>query len=702
MLYVILVVPGGVGAVAVAAEPGQPYPAVSRMDGLAWTGVVDSGGVALADYPFLVDRDGLVNPGATVLWTLIGLEFVGYMVVVTTAIWFIGYALSFRWMDLFSAALHGVAEALSRQLADPVISLTAATVGAFVVAWFIIRGRPAAAARQIVTMATVAVLGGLLVFGPGADLLSSDGLPARGRDVGMAIAAGLNGASSEPDRLVETLSASTADDFARRPVQVWNFGHVLDERCDAVWSEGVTAGDVDALRAGIAACGDRAAAERMAQPTMGQLGAGLLLLACAAVLLVFAAFLAGLVLRCALDSIYHGFLAIFGFAAGGYVYGPTQTFLVRNLVTCGFAAVRMCAFIVFLGVYLLFLDNLFRQAPGQVIPVLVLAALVEIVAISQLSRLRRGLSRGSDQVTERIGAALAGRTAPWSGGGAGGRSGGGSPPAMIRTLGDLNTLDNSPLMAWAAGGTVRPFDPLARGARTVQRAAIAYSAGREESFRWSHLARHNWRLVALREAERFGGTGSEMGVARTLKMMRDNRIPDSQLVPVLRAIGAPDHLVAGALEAFSAQEAARSQGLFGFLPLQKTVAAAYAAYNRADEPGARAFAAQAVVAAEGFARHSNAPAAEAVLDRDFIRRVEQNWDSARALRAAISPGEWNTVGRDTRWSIGSRLSAAHLAVAQAYYDDPTEVNRIRLLRSATRVANLDHVDPAAGLDPWKF
>ncbi|MFI6313413.1 hypothetical protein ACIBEK_25210 [Nocardia fusca] len=682
-----------------AAEPGRAGPALSRMDGLAWTGVVDSDGVALADYPFLVDRGGLSNPGATVLWTLIGLEFVGYMVIVTTAIWFVGYSLSFRWLDLFSTALHGVGEALSRQLADPVISLTAATFGAFIVAWFIIRGSPGRAARQVVTMVAVAVLGGLLVFGPGAELLSADGLLTRGRDVGMSIVAGLNGARTEPDRLVETLSASMSDDFARHPVQVWNFGHVLDDRCDAVWSAGVIAGDIEALQSGIAGCGDPAAAERIARPTLGQLGAGLLLLVCATVLLVFAAYLAGLVLRCALDAIYHGFLTIFGFAAGGYVYGPTQTFLVRNLVTCGFAAVRMCAFTVFLGVYLLFLGNLFHQASGQVIPVLALAALVEIVAISQLSRLRRGLSLGSVRVTERIGAALGGHATPGSAGGAGGRSGG-SQPGIIRAVEDLNTLDNSPLVAWAAAGTVRPFDPLARGLRTVQRAAIASSASMEESFRWSHLARRNWRLVALREAERFGGTGSEMGVARTLKMMRDNRIPDSQLAPVLRAIGAPDHLVTGALVAFSVQEATRSQGPYGFLPLQKTVAAAYAAYNRAGEPGARAFAAQAVVAAEGFARHSNAPAATAVLDRDFIRRVERNWDSGHALRAAISPREWNTVGRATRWSIGSRLSADHLAVAQAYYDDPTEINRARLLRSAMRVANLDHIDPAEGLDPW--
>ncbi|GGL19632.1 hypothetical protein GCM10011588_37880 [Nocardia jinanensis] len=701
-LYGILVFPGGIGAVAVAAEPGQTERSISRVDGLSWTGVVDSGGVPLADYSFLVDRGGLSDPGGTVLWTLLGLEFVGYMVIVTTAIWFIGYALGFEWMEFFSAAFRGVAEAISRQLADPVISITAATLGAFVVAWFIIRGSPARAARQIVTMAAVAVFGGLLLFGPVPNPLSADGWLAQGRNVGIAVAAGLNGSDPDPDRLVETLSANMSDDFARNPVQVWNFGHVLDDRCGAVWNEGVAGGEVDGLRADIAGCGDTAAAERIAHPTTGQLGIGVLLLLCGAVLLVFAVVLAGLVVRCALDSIYHGILAIFGFAAGGYIYGPTQTFLVRNIVTCVFAAVRMCAFTVFLGIYLLFLGNLFHQAPGQVVAVIVITALVEIVAISQIFRLRRGLARGSGQVTEWIGAALRGRSTPGSGGGGGGGlSAGRSEPGVLGALGALNTLDNSPLVAWVAAGTVRPFDPLARGQRKVQLGLIASSASMAESFRWGHLARHNWRLVALREAERFGGVRSEMGVARTLKMMRDNRIPDSQLAPVLRAIGAPDHLVAGALEAFAVQEATRSQGPYGFLPLQKTVAAAFAANHWAGEPGARAFAAQAVVAAEGFARHSNEPAANAVLDQDFIRRVEQNWDSGRALRAAITPGEWNSVGRDTRWSIGSRLSAAHLATAQEHYDNPTKSNRDRLLRSAMRVANLDHIGPAEGLDPWQ-
>ncbi|NUS95053.1 MAG: hypothetical protein HOQ36_22020, partial [Nocardia sp.] len=461
---------------AVAAGPEQAGPVISRMDGLSWTGVVDSAGVPLSDYSFLVDRGGLSDPGGTALWTLLGLEFVGYMVIVTTAIWFIGYALSFQWMELFSTAVHGVAEAISRQLADPVVTITAATIGAFFVAWFIIRGGPARAARQIVTMTTVAVLGGLLLFGPAPDLLSADGWLAQGRDVGVAIAAGLNGSDGDPDRLIETLSAEMSDDFARNPVQVWNFGHVLDDRCGAVWNAGIGGGEMDGLRSNIAGCGDTAAADRIAHPTTGQLGVGLLLLLCGAILLVFAVFLAGLVVRCALDAIYHGILAIFGFAAGGYIYGPTQTFLVRNVVTCGFAAIRMCAFTLFLGIYALFLGNLFRQASGQVIAVIVVAALVEVVAVSQVSRLRRGLDRGAGQVSQRIGAMVRGTAGAPAGGGGSGPSKSRSGSGAIASLGALNTLDNSPLVAWVAAGTVRPFDPLARGARLVQRAAIASSA----------------------------------------------------------------------------------------------------------------------------------------------------------------------------------------------------------------------------------
>lgn len=710
-LFALFVFPGAVGAAATAQDGSTPA-GISRMDGVAWMNVRDSSGVPLADYLFVGDPGGLGNPGGTVIWALLGLEFIGYMIIVTTAIWWIGFALGFQWLDLFASALRGVADALTAQIAAPIVLVTAASIGAVFVAWFVMRGFHAKAVSQIVTMLLVAVVGPLFLAAPLADVLSSDGLLARGRDVGVSVAAGLNGSVDQnPDHLVATIQGDMADTFARRPVQVWNFGHVLDERaaCGAAWSAGITAGDNEHARTDIEDCGDNEAVTRMENPSVAQLCTGLILLLSALVLLAFAAYLSGQILKAALDAIYQGFMAIFGFAAGGFVYGPSQTFLVRNLVNTGIAAARMCVYTIFLGIFLLLLTNLFRVADGQVIAVIVIAAMVEIVAVLQLSRLHKGLSRGSSWGTNRFASAVQGGGATTGSGGtalgmgSGGattKGSGGSGLGFVGTLAAVNTLNTSPVLAWVAGRTLNPLNPYARGLKASQRADIATAAGRQESWTWAQLARQNWRLLAISEADQWGGIHTELGLARALKYVDNNRVPGGHLAAVLRAAGADDQAVTNALRARAVQEASRSRNPFGFAPLQKAVASAYAVENHADVEAARAFAAQAVSAADSLARHTLAPPPNAVLDHAFIRRVEQNWDSERALRAAITPDEWNNVGRETRQAIADRVSQEHLTLSRAHYDNPTDSSRAALLRSARRLANLNHVDLTQGLDPW--
>jgi hypothetical protein len=672
----------------------------TRMDGVAWTGIRDSDGVALADYLFVTDYGGLSNPGATAFWMILGLEFVGYLVLVNLAIWFIGYVLGFQWLDSGVAVLSGAADALAAQLGGPVVSATAATVGAFFIAWFVIRGAPGKAVRQTVTLSAVAVLGAVFVSTPVAGVLSSDGVLARGRDLGLSVAAGLHRVDTDPEFVIGGLTTTLSDSFARRPVQVWNFGHVLDRGCSAMWSVHVTAGDTEALRQGLADCGDAAAAARAAQPTAGQLASGLVLLLCAAVLLVFAVFLAGLIMKSALDTIYHAFLAVPGLAAGGFSYGPTQNFLIRNLVQIGFAAARMCAYTLFLGVYLLFLGGLLEQAQGQVIAVLVLAAVLELIAVGQLARLRASLSRGSGWVTARLVEAVQGPAAADAGRGTGTSSAGGSAPGVLTDLRALEIVDNSPITAWLAGATVRPLSPLAYATKKSQRAVAAASESFVETHRLGQFARNNWLMLILREADKWGGIDNEMGVSRALKQMRDNRIPDSSLAPALRAAGASDRLVSGGILALSVQEATRSRWPLGFLPLQKAVAAAHAAVNYADTDTARSFAAQAVVAADGFVRQGKPLVRGVAVDQAFIRRVERYQGDGPALVSAITPDEWNTVGLATRRTIADRTARDHLAATRAFHKDPSETNRVRLLRSAARVANLDRVRHSAGLGPW--
>ncbi|MEU0500079.1 hypothetical protein [Nocardia sp. NPDC005998] len=710
--FALFVFPGFVGAIAVAQDAAGTVAGTSRtsgIDGLSWMNIRDSSGIRLSDYRFATGDESLFKPRATILWAVLGFEFIGYIAIVTTAIWLIGYALSFRWLDMFSAALRGVADALAGQLATPIMLVTAASIGAFFVAWFIVRGYHAKATMQVVTMVGVAVLGPVFLAEPLADVLSSDGLLAHGRDLGISVAAGLNGnANPNPTQLVATMQSDLADNFARQPLQVWNFGHTVDQRpaCRSAWSAGVTAGDDGRVINGMKACGDTAAYANADNPTMGQVATGLMLLICGGILLLFAMFLGLKVIKAALDTIYHGIMSIFGFAAGGFVYGPTQTFLVRNLVDSFVAAARMTAYTIFLGVYVLFMGNLFAQARGQVIAVIIIAGTVEIVAILQLKRLSSGLSRGNDWIANRFSLAIQGSQtkSSSSGGVALGMAGGNAKAApgmgFVNTLGRLNTVNTSPVTAWLAGGTINPLNPLANTRKRIERSTRRILASREAGYVEHELSRTNWRGIAVAAAGQHGGMNSQMGVSRALKALRDSKVPESRVHHVLLAAGASDEMVNHSLNALSTQESTMSQNPYGFAPLQKAIATAFAVENHVDHEAHDAFAAQAVIAADSFLRHSNAPAQGAAIDQAFVQRVESNWHSDRALRAAITPAEWDGAGRDTRWHIGHQVATMHRDAARAYHANPTEANREALLHSARRVANLDHLDPDGGLDPW--
>ncbi|MBF6163537.1 hypothetical protein IU486_01970 [Streptomyces gardneri] len=708
--FALFVFPGFIGALAVAQDAAGATAETSEIDGLSWMNVRDSSGIALSDYRFATGDESLFKPRATILWAVLGLEFIGYIAIVTTAIWLIGYALSFRWLDMFSAALRGVADALAGQIATPLMLVTAASIGAFFVGWFIVRGYHAKATMQVVTMVGVALLGPLFLAEPLADVLSSDGLLAQGRDLGISVAAGLNGNSDpNPTQLVATMQSDLADNFARQPLQVWNFGHTVDQRpaCRSAWSAGVSAGDDARVISGMKACGDAAAQAKAQNPSMGQVATGFMLLTCGGILLIFAMYLGLKVIKAALDTIYHGIMSIFGFAAGGFVYGPTQTFLVRNVVDSFVAAARMTAYTIFLGVYILFMGNLFAQARGQVMAVIVIAGTVEIVAIFQLRRLSNGLTRGNDWIANRFGLAIQGSSskAAGSSGTALGMGGGGTgktSPGMglMNTLTTLSAINTSPVTAWLAGGRVNPLNPLAGARRRIERSTNRILTSREEGYIEHQLARTNWRGVAVAAATEAGGMHTQLGVSRALKVLRDNKVPDSRIHSVLLSSGATNERVTHALTAYSVQESTASQNPYSFAPLQKAIAAAWAVDNHVGHEAHDAFAAQAVISADSFVRHSNAPAPGAAIDQAFVQRVEQNWHSDRALRAAITPDEWDGAGRDTRWAIGHRVATMHQEAARAYYENPTDINREALMRSARRVANLDHLDPEGGLDPW--
>ncbi|WP_280336134.1 hypothetical protein [Nocardia wallacei] len=709
---VLLVFPGLLG-VASAQYADTVAVGHSQMDGLSWMQITDSSGVPLANYTFVTDHGGVFDPGNTVLWTILGLEAIGYMTLVTTAIWFIGYALSFGWLDLFSSALHGVADALSRQLATPTMLITAATIGAFFVAWFVVRGYHAKATTQAVTMLFVAAIGPVFLAEPLADVLSPHGLLAQGRDLGLTVAAGLNGQQRpDPARLVPNMQGQLADSFARRPLQVWNFGHVIDERpsCALAWSSGVSAADEDRLKNGIEACGDSSARAKADDPSMGQVGTGLMLLICGGILLLFAVRLGIKVFKAALDTIYHGFMSIFGFAAGGFVYGPTQTFLVRNVVDGFVAAARMTVYTIFLAVYVLFLGNLFEQAEEQTIAVIVVAGVVELVALSQLKQLSEGLSRGNNWIANRVASAIQGPPAK-SGVGGGtalgmGTSRAGNSMKGLNGLSALNTINASPVAAWVLGGTVNPLNPLSRARKKLEKTNMKTAPMNLEAQVWAQLSRENFMKKAIGRAEA-AGIHTPLGVANLIDGLGDNGVPPAMWTGIVVAAGGShQHAIDGA-RALSVQKASMSQDLAGFAPLQKAVAASLAVRNHETDRARLGMAAQAVVAADNFKRHASKPIDASNVDLKFANYVLNNADSEEAMRA-ITPRQWSEAGRDTRWHIGSQLAENHQAAARKYYQISADPQRTHLLAAAKadlatstqKLMNVHRMSPSYRPDPW--
>ncbi len=537
----LFVFPGVLGELATAqtttvptSSSGAATTASSVNSALSWMSIRDSQGVPVSNYLFATDHGSLFHPGNTALSLVIGLEFAGWMVIVTTAIWLVGYALGFQWLNLVARALHGVANALTGQIATPLMLVTAATIGAFFVAYFVARGFYSKATAQVVTMILVALLAPLFLADPLGDVLSSDGLLAQGRNVGISVAAGLNGNSSpDPTQLVATMQADLADNFARRPLQVWNFGHVVDDNssCQTAWSAGVAAANENEVKDGMKTCGDSAAYASASNPSVGQIGAGLLLLISGTILLLFAAFLAIRIMWSAFDAIYHGFLTIFGFAAGGYIYGPTQVFTIHNVVDGFIAGARMAVQVITLGVYVLFLGDLFEQASGQVMAVFVIGAVVEIVFIFQFGRITRAVTRGNSWVTGRLAAAAegAGRGGGGGGGGVVGMGGiAGQTLANNHLLLDLNALNwanSSPFVAHLLGGVNTPMNPNARAQMRAQRKATKL-AGLPEWYDASaqpFADKREYQNTARLAGRAGGGLRSLRGAASGLAALRIER-----------------------------------------------------------------------------------------------------------------------------------------------------------------------------------
>ncbi|MEV6427498.1 hypothetical protein [Nocardia sp. NPDC051463] len=532
MVFAIIVVPGIIGAVA-TAHAFSTGRGSSPNVGTSWMNVKDSYNVPVSSYMIVIDHGGLLNPGNTALSLVIGVIFAGWLVITTSGIWLIGFALDFRWLDMIGSGFNSAAKSLVHIIATPLMLATAATIGAFFVGWFIIRGYHAKAVIQVVTMFVVAVVGPIFLADPLEDVLSSDGLLAQGRNVGLSVAAGLNGNSNpNPNQLIATLQVDMADNFIRRPLQLWNYDHVVDDQpgCSSAWTSGMMSGSEDQVKKGLEGCNDDYAVWSANNPGFGKIGAGFILLLAAIIQLIFSGFFAVKVVSSGLRAIYHAIMAIFGFAAGGFVYGVTQTFLVRNLVDAIYSGICMAGYTIFLAFEMLILRAFYTQAGSQVMMVAFITALLQLAVILQFRKFGTGLQSGNQWLANRVALAVQGPGKGGGGGGGGTALGMGAVGARrtmgagaLATLGVISTVGGSPVTEWMWAKTRSPFRPYARMEKRQLSRALPYTSQQwyQDSNAQSIMKFVEFSNGAREYATRWGGINTYRGAAAAIQGMID-------------------------------------------------------------------------------------------------------------------------------------------------------------------------------------
>lgn len=720
---VLLVVPLVIGAFADAE--GTMAARHLTVNVLDWTNVRDSSGVKLSDYLFVTNDGSLFRPAQTLLIILLRLEFLGWWILLTLSIWLIGWVLSFAWLNTFSRAMDGVSHSLVHQIATAPVVFAAVAFGAFFVAYFVARGFYGRAARQVVVMMVVALVGVIFLAEPLGLVLGPNGALMKGRDFGVSVAAGLNGnPSPHPGAVVASMQSTLTDGFARHPLQVWNFGHVLDGRgsCGAIWSSGMASGDAALVRVGLQSCGDLEASNAVTNPNMSDtlvmLGSGALLLVFGFILMAFAVSLSVRILWLAFDSAEHAIMAIFGFAAGGFIYGPTQTFLIRNLVDCVFAGLRVAAYTIFLGAYVLFLGNLFRESGGQVLWVLMLASMVEIVAFLQMHRLSAAVDRGGQWVAQRFAQATQGPA----------RSGGGTSSGnvgshalsglhLMAMLTAMNTMNTNPVVEWLSGGGTSAFSPLARGRLAVDKMNF-------------EVARNRWLLATQRRGQHYRDVGD------VVHKVVDERLANGRF-------GDVDHItrfmfIADGLDTagLSKQDIASNLVDHGYTPeevlylnavyvnfgahvhmvstgfkrrVTGSAALRYYLAKRGDNDEIEKFAkAQMLVGASGLLTHTPIPIRPGLIspfrrafDSAVIRSdVFPNRPRYRGLDDAIPDQLWETASGDDLRFAAERIAIGWVEAAKNAYRDPSNDNVREVERWDAIAREFDTITDELPGNPW--
>jgi hypothetical protein len=271
--------------VAVCAAPDASASTNSMV--LGWTGLRDTYGVPIGNYYLAIAsiRDQImatapdlgVDPATWAQWmshviavamgglaaaNILTAEAGLFVGIVALALWLLKLTVSTYWLTVIGEIARAIAGAVIQVTTSLGLLMLAVPIGVFAGVVTIKRGEAGRGWTMIGIALTMPAASVAIFSDPAGLMYGPDGLLAFGRRIGFSVASAAthNGALAGTGQ-VDTLTASLITRVVREPLQLWNFGHVVDRvgDCGTAWSAAVTRGESDGPIRAMAACGDRAA-----------------------------------------------------------------------------------------------------------------------------------------------------------------------------------------------------------------------------------------------------------------------------------------------------------------------------------------------------------------------------------------------------------------------------------------------------------
>lgn len=372
---------------------------------LFWITLKDSHGIPLWNHELSIDRGGVMAPDKTIYSFAIDNVWGLYKSYVALTLWFLDWVLSFAWLKIIAAPILIIASALQQVVDELGVGTVFLTITVVVGGLMWLRGRGATGLYEIGVAMVIATLASGVLANPVKLVVGDDGYIMSANKLGQEISNALTSASTGTDATAETARqqqiGKMVDVFIRQPLQMINYGTVLDGgKCEGAYNEVVKDGpygDESTIRDKIAAC-DSELGDVAASPNHSMALSANVIMPAGYLVVTLLLLVAGSVIAAGGWAIYQSVRAIWALLQGT-LPGGSRAMLFSTVGSLIEALVTIVVANIFLGVTMLVLQAVFGQ-PDSVAMRFVIADVIIAVAVVVWWRTRRRLKSMGRRLAE--------------------------------------------------------------------------------------------------------------------------------------------------------------------------------------------------------------------------------------------------------------------------------------------------------------